>query len=190
MNEEASIKLRGFLTIWDLVHTICPHCPPIFVAAPFGRPPSRRACEHMKGKVLVADSNIVVTLGRQRVAYLITGLNSSFVSDLAIGDGGAPQIDLMTPIVPTLADTDLAHELDRTSVINPSVVGQELTFQATFLTASLTPIDFIDPANKVINEAGLFAGDDTLFARKTFESIPFSPGDRTGSVMNWVIEIQ
>ena len=142
-----------------------------------------------KGRILHADRNIVTTLGRERVASLITGLSANFVDQMAIGDGGAPQGDLLVPIVPVLSDTALVHELRRTPSVNPVVVGQVLTFTASFLTASLTPIDFISPLNQVINEAGLFCIDNTLFARKTFPSIPFSPGDRVGVIAEWSIEV-
>lgn len=142
-----------------------------------------------RGKILHADKNIITTVGRQRVAQLITGLSTDFVNQMAIGDGGAPQGDLLVPIVPVLADTALAHELRRTNVVNPGVIGQVLTFTATFLTASLTPIDFISPLNQVINEAGLFCVDNALFARKTFPSVPFSPGDRVGVIAEWSIEV-
>jgi hypothetical protein len=160
--------LRGFLTLFD------------GVAGPAGL---------SKGKVLHADKNIITTVGRERVARLITGLSTDFVDQMAIGDGGAPQGDLLVPIVPVLSDTALAHELRRSNVVNPAVVGQVLTFTSTFLTASLTPIDFINPLNQVINEAGLFCVDGAMFARKTFPSIPFSPGDRVGVIAEWSIEV-
>ena len=165
--------IRGFLTIYEIG-------------------------DRGKGKILHADRNIITTLGRQRVAELITNMmvgggplpTGSFVSEMAIGDGGAPQGDLLVPIVPVLSDTALVHELRRTAAVNPVVVGQVLTFTASFLTASLTPIDFINPLNQVINEAGLFSGlDNRLFARKTFPSIPFSPGDRVGVIAEWSIEV-
>ena len=144
---------------------------------------------HVKGKLLHEEDNIIVTLGRVRVAELLTGVSTDFVDQVAIGDGGAPQSDLLIPIVPVLADTALVHELDRTTIVNANVAAQTLTFTATFLTASLTPIDFIDIANQVINEAGLFCKDNVLFARKTFPSIPFSPADRVGVIAEWSIEV-
>ena len=163
------VDVRGFLTIYDIL-----------------RVDGRRT----KGRILHADRNIITTLGRVRVAELITGLSTDFVNELAIGDGGAPQADLLTPIVPVLSDAALVHELARTGTVNPNVIGQILTFTATFLTASLTPVDFINPANEVINEAGLFSGgDNVLFARKTYPSIPFSPADRVGVIAEWQIEV-
>lgn len=139
--------------------------------------------------LLHADKNIITSVGRTRVAELLAGLSTSFVNQMAIGDGGAPQSDLLTPIVPVLSDTDLVHELTRTSTVNPLVQVQTLKFTSTFLTASLTDPDFINPANKVVNEAGLFAQDNILFARKTFPSIPFAPGDRVGVIAEWEIEV-
>jgi hypothetical protein len=142
------------------------------------------------GSLLREGPNIITTLGRMRVAELLAGIPGAMpVTAMALGDGGAPQTDLLTPIVPTLADTALAHELTRTTTINPVVTGQVLTFSAPFLTASLVPIDFINPLNQVVNEAGLFTGDNVLFARKTFPSIPFAPGDRLGVLGDWIITV-
>jgi len=170
--------MKGYLAIYDLIagggdrdKLSYPHCKPI------------------KGKLLHGDPNIITTLGRERVAELVTGLSTDFVDQLAIGDGGAPQSDLLIPIVPVLSNTALAHELKRTTIVNAAVVGQTLTFTATFLTASLSPIDFIDSNNKVINEAGLFCKDNVLFARKTFPSIPFAPADRIGVIAEWSLEV-
>ncbi len=165
----------------------------LYEAIPYGidwsTPPGGSIQGVMKGKILHEDPNIIVTLGRKRVAELLTGISTDFVDQVAIGDGGAPQSDLLIPIVPVLANTVLAHELERTTIVNAVVAGQTLTFTATFLTASLTPLDFIDPANEVINEAGLFCKDNVLFARKTFPSIPFSPADRVGVIAEWSVEV-
>jgi hypothetical protein len=173
------LPIRGFLTIYEAIaagnYCAC----------------KAKPCIHTfrKGKVLHADPNIITTLGRVRVAELLTGLSTDFVNEMALGDGGAPQTDLLVPIVPVLSDSALAHELKRTNIVNAAVVGQVLTFTASFLTASLTPIDFISPANQVVNEAGLFCIDGILFARKTFPSIPFSPVDRVGVIAEWSIEV-
>jgi len=143
----------------------------------------------LRGKILHGGHNIIVALGRIRVAELLTGVSTAFVNRMAVGDGGCPQTDLLIPIVPTLTDVALAHELKRNPVSSATVIGQTLVFVATFLTASLTPIDFINPANQVINEAGMFASDDVLFSRKTFPSIPFSPADRVGVIAEWTFEV-
>ena len=143
----------------------------------------------VKGNCLVGGKNVITTLGRERIAKLLVGESTEYVDHLAIGDGGAPQDDLLNPIVATKDDTELEHELDSTTSVNPIVTGQILTFEATFLTASLGGPDFIDEDNKVVNEAGLFTPDEVLFARKTFPSIPFSPLDRVGVIMLWEIEV-
>jgi len=127
-------------------------------------------------------------VGRTRVAQLLTGESSGYITKMAIGDGGAPQNDLLTPLVPTLGDTALVHELVRNDV-SFSRLGLVATFTATFLTASLGDPSFIDSDNKVYNEAGLFTPDGILFARKTFPSVPFSPLDRVGVVGEWEVEI-
>jgi len=177
MNEN-SLNVRGFVTLYDIGDRILKDV---------GN--GKMGVQFVKGRILWAEKNIIVTLGRKRVAELLTGLSTDFVNQMAIGDGGAPQTDLLVPIVPVLSDTALVHELARTSVVNPVVNGQEATFLSTFLTTSLSDPDFIDPANKVINEAGLFCVDDIMFARKTFPSVPFSPADRVGVIAEWKIEV-
>lgn len=180
----SSLDIRGRLSVYD--------------AVPWGKgiiyemlTRKRHPVEIRKGQLLHEDENVVTTLGRKRVAELLTGVITApnFVSDMALGDGGAPQLDLLTPIVPVLTDTALVHELIRNPMSSATVAGQTATFLASFLTSSLTPIDFIDTANQVINEAGLFTADNVLFARKTFPSIPFAPADRVGVIAEWEIEV-
>lgn len=141
-----------------------------------------------KGGLIAEGHNIETTVGRTRVAELLTGESSGYITKMGIGDGGAPQADLLTPYVPTLSDTALAHQLVRNDV-SFSRVGLVATFTATFLTASLGDPSFIDSDNKVYNEAGLFTPDGVMFARKTFPSVPFAPGDRVGVIGEWEVEI-
>lgn len=184
MKVNLDIPVQGTLTLYDLKALACPTCPGK-AAAP---------CRHMRGEILHVEKNLIVTLGRQRIAALIAGPGAvggsdQFVNTMAIGDGGAPQLDLLTPIVPVLTDLTMGHELARTTSVNPVRTGLILAYQATFLTASLSSVNFIDPANKVVNELAMYASDNVLFSRKTFPSVPFAPGDRTGAIGSWEFEI-
>lgn len=184
MKVNLDIPVQGKLTLYDLKRLDCPVCP-----GHAGEP-----CLHMRGEILHVEHNLIVTLGRQRIAALIGGPGAiggsdQFVNTMAIGDGGAPQLDLLTPIVPVLTDVSMGHELARTTSVNPVRTGLLLSYQATFLTASLADVNFIDSSNKVVNELAMYAGDNVLFSRKTFPSVPFAPGDRTGAIGSWEFEI-
>jgi hypothetical protein len=134
--------------------------------------------------------NVITILGRKRVAELLGGTSTDFVTDIAIGDDGASTLDPSIPLVPTVNDTSLGHEVDRQSA-GASIItsSQKVEFTAGFTTASLVPGDFLNPANIYINEAGLFTSDNVLFARRTFPSVAFAPVDRVGTLIRWVIEV-
>lgn len=144
------------------------------------------------GEVLYSHHNIITTFGKTRAAQLLGGISNQFIFSMAIGDGGAPQLSPSIPNIPTAADTGLAHELSRTVLINPTIVGgNQLQFQALFLTSP--PVPFI--GIHVVNEVGLFFQDDVqpgtprMFARNTFPSIPFDPTDREGLIVTWLVTI-
>lgn len=149
------------------------------------------------GSTLYEHHNVITTVGLTRTAELLGGLSTDFVDRMAIGDGAATSAAPSAPTVPTEADTGLSHELFRTSSVNPTIVGvDQLKFESTFLTSS--PIVYQDPLFKAINEAGLFLQDDdqptpgttpSMFARRTFPSIPFDPTDRQGVIITWTITI-
>lgn len=145
------------------------------------------------GETLYDHHNLITTFGKTRAAQLLGGIDVNFINAMAIGDLGAPAGSPSTPFIPTAADTGLAHELDRTTLVNPTIIGaNQLRFTALFLTSP--PLTFFG-ALHAINEVGLFFADDVqpgtprMFARNTFPSIPFDPIDREGVITTWTITI-
>ncbi len=172
---KARIGLRGWTTIRELL------------LGPDGKPLPA------DGKILYSDHNIITTFGKTRGAQLLGGLSANYINQMAIGDEGAPSGSPSTPFIPTLTDTGLAHELLRTSTVNPVIVGtNQLKFTAIFLTSP--PLSFAGSLH-AINEVGLFCVDDVqpgtprMFARNTFPSIPFDPSDRDGVIVTWTITV-
>lgn len=146
------------------------------------------------GETLYDHHNLITTFGKTRAAQLLGGISANFINAMAIGDQGAPVASPSTPYIPTAADTGLSHELDRTTLVNPTIVGSnQLRFTALFLTSP--PLAFANILLKAINEVGLFFADDVqpgtprMFARNTFPSIPFDPIDREGVITTWTISI-
>ena len=143
------------------------------------------------GKLIAHDHNVITDGGDERIAELVGGLSTDFVSKMGIGDGGVSGGDPLVPLAPTKADTALGHELVRhdpiTSVTLITSPDFQIQFAETFFTndPSLIPFTGAD----VINEAGLYASDDVLFARKTFVPIPFGVADRIGSICQWSLHV-
>jgi len=153
----------------------------------------RKGEKFLPGNVLFDHHNVITLFGLTRSAQLLGGLNTHFINAMAIGDGGAPQAMPGAPYVPLDTDTGLAHEILRTTSLNPTIVGtSQLQFTGLFLTSS--PITWLGTLHAV-NEVGLFFSDDVqpgtprMFARNTFPSIPFDPVDREGLIVTWSVYI-
>lgn len=147
------------------------------------------------GPVLYHNHNVVTDAGRQRGIELISGLSAFTVRHVAIGDNGVAQGPprlLSVPTAPTRSDVALDNEIYRKeadSILLSASVANEVIYTAEFLTAD-GPFAFWSLSEPVINEAGLFANaDDTLFARRTFPSIPFDVGDRLGVRIVWHLQL-
>jgi hypothetical protein len=143
--------------------------------------------ELSKGELIHERHNLITTAGRERAAALLIGVSTDYLTTISIGDGGTPEADLDTPIVPTLSDTTLNHWLAEDNSITTGVVGQALTATASFFTsASYT---WRNPVQKVVNEFGLETSDNVLFAHNTQPSIPFDVTDRLGIIVQWEISV-
>ena len=155
--------------------------------------------DYRTGRILFAHHNVITNTGKTRAAELLGGLAGvtppdRFIKFMAVGDGGASSASPSTPFIPLATNTGLANELARVSALNPIVIGvNQLKFQSLFLTTP--PLPFASPTFKVINEVGLFFGDDVqpgtprMFARNTYPSIPFDTTDREGVIVSWTVSI-
>ena len=132
--------------------------------------------------------NVITLLGRKRVAELIAGSSSDFITEIAIGDGGASALDDSIPLIPTVNDVALTNEVDRQTASGAVLSGtQKAEFTAGFITANIPGGAYLGTPK--INEAGLFCSDGILFARRTYPSIAFGPADRVGQLVRWIIEV-
>jgi hypothetical protein len=118
--------------------------------------------------ILVArrKSNLIVDRARELMADYFAGTFTDPVSEIALGDGGAPG---GTPVPPTLGDTALVSEIvgGRKSIAS---ITRPTTFRTQY-EVTYSPAE----ANTTLNEAGLFAGGISpatiMVARVTFEPI-------------------
>lgn len=140
-------------------------------------------------------SNVITDAGRQRGIELVAGLSALTVRHVAIGDNGivqGPPRELLIPVPATRFDTSLGNEIIRKeadSIVLSASIANEIIYTAEFLTAD-GPFSFTEQSQPVVNEAGLIAnGDSTLFARRTFPSIPFDVGDRLGLRFFWHLQV-
>jgi len=150
--------------------------------------------DSVTGEVLFDHDNVITNFGKTRAAELLGGLSTDFIDQMAVGNGGASSGSPSTPFIPLATDTGLAAEVDRTTAVNPTIVGiNQLKFTALFLTSP--PLPFVPATFKVINEVGMFCADDVqpttprMFARNTFPSIPFDTSDREGVIITWTFTI-
>lgn len=150
--------------------------------------------DYKTGAILYDHHNIITNFGKQRVAELLGGLDTNFIDQMSLGDGGAPVASPSTPFIPLVTDTGLANELVRSSSLNPVIIGtNQVKFTALFLTVPV--LSFASPSLKAVNEVGLFFQDDSqpgtprMFARNTFPSIPFDTTDREGIIVSWSVTI-
>lgn len=153
------------------------------------------AAPGVPGPTLFHDHNVVTDAGRQRGIELVGGLSTFTVRHVGLGDNGVAQGPprlLNVPTAATRSDTTLANEITRKeadSIVLSASIANEIIYTAEFLTAD-GPFAFWALSQPVINEAGLFANaDDTLFARRTFPSIPFDVGDRLGVRIVWHLQL-
>jgi len=109
------------------------------------------------GTVIDRDklTNLVVSVGKERVAKLINGVSSTSYSYIAIGEG---------TVAPAVGDTALGSEVDRALATLAYEVSFKATFEKTFTFGS--------GISYAITEAGVgdsvVASGDTLLDRFTF----------------------
>ncbi len=125
--------------------------------------------------------NLVVNVGKAKVAGLINGVVSGPFTYVAIGDGSATSPGTCTS--PSATDTALGHEVMRVSATvgrtTTSVTNDTATWDATFtFTASYS-----------ICEAGIFDASTggTMLARQTFPVLNVVSGDRL--TISWRLQV-
>jgi hypothetical protein len=119
-------------------------------------------------------SNLIVNGARKALAHLIAEANAIYrIDTFKLGTGGHLPGDILTPVSPTITDTDL-EELQFTKAIDH--------LQDTYLPTppAETSVKFTVVVEKAegngsgtvaYTEAGLYCQNGTLFARETFPAI-------------------
>lgn len=167
-------------------------------------------------KVWYEDHNVVVNLGRERVAKLLAGESTDTVDAMIIGNNGATPPNNISPTAPSRTDTALAGRIGST----PLLPGQTTTdadatqtvsiirsvntvrWDATFASDDITHTSYKDfdasggganlGLNAIfVNELGAIttAVSDELFSRVTFAPISFQQGSSTSITIQWTISI-
>ncbi len=108
--------------------------------------------------------NLITTAARELVNDHMTGVSTEVPDEIAVGDQ-------VSPSTPTISDTVLDSELDRSTITSKT---QPTTTQAQYVTLFGT-----GEANGTLTEAGLFtplSASNILFARVTFGGVVKTSG--------------
>lgn len=178
------VQIEGRVKIYDLLHE--PVFPHHFIrtGGKLYLPDDDEPIEQpYKGELLRDSGNHVTTLGRKRVAMLISGLSAAFIDRIAVGDGGL-FTGTSTPKPPRNDQTALEHELVRlerkTVVLDIDI--PTVTFVGIF--KNIGSYQFAQPGVARISEVGLYPADDVLCAIYKFAPIPVDV-HRLGFMCEW-----
>lgn len=159
------------------------------------------------------DPNVVVDLGRERIAKILASETTDVVDAMIVGNGGSNPPNNISPTAPSRTDTSLNGRIGATplqsgqtttngAATQPVVVTRTLNtvrYDATFNSDDLNHTDypkFGAPDSLGLNaifisELGLIttAASDELFARVTFAPISFQNGSSTSITVQWSITV-
>lgn len=122
-----------------------------------------------------AKHNLVVNGGRRILAHLLaTGSANYAIATMHWGTGGHVGSDILTPIVPTVADTSLEVDVFTKAVngYNFYPEGEETT---VMFTTVLEKTQGNGEGVVAYTEAGMFTAGGEMFARETFPAIVKTP---------------
>lgn len=184
-----------------------------------------REFEEIKGKGIVKvfvingedkvlwyyDPNVVVTIGKERLAKWLSGEVTDPPDVMVIGNGGASPPNNISPTAPDPADTSLNGRIGagppfeagqttaNSAATQPAVISRSLAtvrYDATFNANDLIHTDYplfgslgLDAI--YVSELGLLTtpATDELFARVTFAPIQFQNGSSTSISVQWSVTI-
>jgi hypothetical protein len=159
--------------------------------------------------------NIIVNPGKDAVIRSLVSGAVHPVMRMAIGDRGATPADPQTPKVPVPTMTALYNEVYRADIDavildvgTPNV--HEAKFIKTFAASDIPLSSYSNQANTVINEVGLIAADpattpfprtpvsapsvppadESLFAIRTYRSVPFTAANDITVTIRYTIFIE
>lgn len=162
------------------------------------------------------DHNVVVDLGKQRLAKWLSGEVSDQPDAMIIGNRGASPPNNISPTAPSTTDTSLTARIGSTPLLPGQSTSNPLATQSVSINRSLSTVRYDATFNSndllhtdypdydtsgggaglglnaiFISELGLItsAASDELFARVTFAPISFQNGSSTSISVQWSITI-
>lgn len=145
------------------------------------------------------DPNIVVTLGKERLAKWLSGETLDKPDVMVAGNGGASPPNNISPTAPDPTDTALLGRITTAAATQPVSIIRSLStvrYDATFSANDLVHADYpqfgtIGLDAVYVSELGLLTtlAADELFARVTFSPIQFQTGSSTSISVQWSISI-
>ncbi len=169
-----------------------------------------------KGKLVrtIKGKNIILNLGKAETIMSLTTGSNRVIGRMAIGARGTLPSDPTVPKTPEASKTELYSEVYRQDVEMTSVTTQEdenkVLFVTTFRAVDIPLSAYPDQTNPVINEVGLVMidlitgvplprtsiaypdecdEDESLFAMRTFKSVPFESANETSVTVRYTIFI-
>ena len=124
--------------------------------------------------LLHEKSNLIVNGARKALAHLIAEVAAIYRIDyFKLGTGGHAPGDILTPVSPTITDTQL-EELAFTKAIdhvNDTYLPTPPAETSVKFTVVVEKAEGNGSGTVAYTEAGLFCSDGTMFARETFPAI-------------------
>jgi len=124
--------------------------------------------------LLHEKSNLIVNGARKALAHLIAEAAAIYRIDyFKLGTGGHAPGDILTPVSPTITDTQL-EELAFTKAIdhvNDTYLPTPPAETSVKFTVVVEKAEGNGSGTVAYTEAGLFCSDGTMFARETFPAI-------------------
>lgn len=180
---KSEVEIKGRVKIFELLKE--PMFPHHFIRSG-GRlllPDYTPASQPYKGELLRDSGNHVTSLGRLRVAELISGHSAAFIDRIAVGDGGLFE-GTSTPKPPRNDQTELDHELVRlerkTVVLDVDI--PTVIFVGIF--KNVGSYQFAQPGVAQISELALYTPDDVACAIYNFAPLPVDV-HRLGFMVEW-----
>jgi hypothetical protein len=162
----------------------------------------------------ICRRNVILNQGKSETIRSLSSGTSKVLARMAIGDRGALPSDPTVPKTPDATLTKLYSEVYRQDVDVTSVTTSgstnEILLVTTFKAVDIPLSAYSDQTNPVVNEVGLIMidqitgaplprppvaspnlcdADETMFALRTYKSVPFEAANETAVTVRYTIFI-
>lgn len=170
-------------------------------------------CELLDTQVI---KNIILNNGKDRVIESLTTGFINVIARMVIGDRGTLPNNQTSPKVPTADQSNVFNEVYRADIDSTILnIGtpdnHEVTFVKTFSALNIPVTSFSNQANPIVNEVGLVLADliggtplprspvaspddppsdESIFAVRTFKSVPFEAANEISITIRYTIFIE